>query len=50
MMFGPEMEVSSLHDVPRPTTGQVKERAFAVAREAVEFIRSNVFPVHRIRG
>jgi acetoin utilization protein AcuC len=50
MMFGPEMEVSSLHDVPRPTTGQVKERAFTVAREAVEFIKLNVFSVHRIKG
>ena len=49
MMFGPEMEVSSLYDVPRPTTGRVKEKAFARAKEAVEFIKSKVFPLHGIK-
>jgi hypothetical protein len=50
MMFGPEMEVSSLYDVPRPTTGPVKEKALAKAKEAVTFIKSKVFPLHGIRG
>jgi acetoin utilization protein AcuC len=50
MMFGPEMEVSSLYDAPRPSTGEVKERALAKAKEAVEFFKSNVFPLHGIKG
>jgi len=50
MMFGPEMEVSSLYDVPRPTTGRVKEKALARAKEAVDFIKSKVFPLHGLEG
>ena len=50
MMFGPEMEVSSLYDVPRPTTGRVKEKALARAKEAVHFIKSKVFPLHGLEG
>ncbi|NIS62141.1 MAG: acetoin utilization protein AcuC [Proteobacteria bacterium] len=50
MMFGPEMEVGSLYDVPRPATGEVKEKAFARAEEAVKYIRKNVFPRHGIEG
>jgi acetoin utilization protein AcuC len=50
MMFGPEMEVSTLYDVPRPATGQVKEKASAKARESVEFIKSKIFPLHGIEG
>jgi len=50
MMFGPEMEVSSLYDVPRPATGQIKEKALAGAKEVVEFIKSQVFPLHGIKG
>jgi acetoin utilization protein AcuC len=50
MMFGPEMEVSTLYDVPRPATGQVKEKASAKARESVEFIKSRIFPLHGIEG
>jgi acetoin utilization protein AcuC len=50
MMFGPEMEVSSLYDAPRPSTGEVKERALAKAKEAVDFFKSNVFPIHGIKG
>jgi len=49
-MFGPEMEVSSLYDAPRPSTGEVKERALAKAKEAVDFFKSNVFPIHGIKG
>jgi acetoin utilization protein AcuC len=50
MMFGPEMEVGSLYDVPRPTTGEVKEKAFARAEEAVKYIKEKVFPLHGIEG
>ncbi len=50
MMFGPEMEVSTLYDVPRPATGQVKEKAFDKARESIEFITSRIFPLHGIEG
>ncbi len=49
MMFGPEIEVGSLYDVPRPATGKVKERALAKAKESVEFIKSRVFPLHGIK-
>jgi len=48
MMFGPEMEVSSLYDVPRPTKGRVKEKAFARAREVVNYIKTEIFPLHGI--
>jgi hypothetical protein len=44
------MEVSTLYDVPRPATGQVKEKASAKARESVEFIKSKIFPLHGIEG
>ncbi len=50
MMFGPEMEVGSLYDAPRPTTGEVKEKAFARAEEAVKYIKAKVFPLHGIEG
>ena len=48
MMFGPEMEVSSLYDVPRSTTGRVKEKAFARARDVVNYIKTEIFPLHGI--
>jgi len=48
MMFGPEMEVGNLYDMPRPTTGRVKEEAFSKAQEAVKYIKERVFPIHRI--
>jgi acetoin utilization protein AcuC len=50
MMFGPEMEVGSLYDVPRPTTGKIKERAFARAQEALKYIKEKIFPLHGIGG
>jgi len=50
MMFGPEMEVGSLYDVPRPATGEVKEKAFARAEEAVKYIKAKVFPLHGLEG
>jgi hypothetical protein len=48
MMFGPEMEVSSLYDVPCPTTGRIKEKTFARAREVVNYIKTEIFPLHGI--
>jgi acetoin utilization protein AcuC len=50
MMFGPEMEVGSLYDVPRPTTGKLKEKAFSRAEEAVKYVKEKIFPLHGIRS
>ena len=46
MMFGPEMEVSSLYDHPFQSTGEVKEKAWVTAGKAVQAIKETVFPIH----
>lgn len=46
MMFGPEMEVGSLWDVPRPTLGEAKEKAMKGARRVCDFLKEKAFPIH----
>ncbi len=48
MMFGPESEVSSLHDRPYATTGEIKEKATAEARRVVDYLKKEIFPIHGI--
>lgn len=50
MMFGPEMEVGSLYDLPYQSKGEVKEKAFGEARRVVTYIQETVFPLHGIAG
>ena len=49
MMFGPEMEMGSLHDRPFFTTGEVKEIAWEEARTACQYIKNTVFPIVGVR-
>lgn len=46
MMFGPEMEVGSLWDVPRPTLGEAKEKAMKGAKRVCDFLKEKAFPIH----
>ena len=48
MMFGPEMEVGSLHDFPYHTEGEIKDKAFEEARRVVAYIQKEIFPIHGI--
>lgn len=48
MMFGPEMEVGSLHDYPYKSQGEVKDNAFEEARRVVTYIQDKIFSIHGI--
>jgi len=49
MMFGPEIEVGSLHDRTVYMTGNIKERINREVDRVVSYIKQNVFPIHKIR-
>jgi acetoin utilization protein AcuC len=49
MMYGPEIEMGTLNDPPFLLTGREKEVTFQHARKVVQYIRENVFPVHKIK-
>jgi acetoin utilization protein AcuC len=46
MMYGPEAHSGSLRDNPYAVSGELKDSCFAHAREVVDYIKKNVFPVH----
>ena len=48
MMFGPEVEVGNLYDKPVYNTGIVKERINEEIDRILDFIKQNVFPIHKI--
>ncbi|MBW2066601.1 MAG: acetoin utilization protein AcuC [Deltaproteobacteria bacterium] len=48
MMFGPEMEAGTLYDEPHQSEGETKENALREARQTVEYLRREVFPIHGI--
>jgi acetoin utilization protein AcuC len=48
MMFGPEIEVGELYDKTIYTTGIVKERINKEIDRILDFIKQNVFPIHKI--
>ena len=48
MMFGPESEAGSLHDQTVHTKGMVRERIQREMARVVEYLKWNVFPIHRI--
>jgi acetoin utilization protein AcuC len=48
MMFGPEIEVGSLQDKTVYITGVGKERVTREVDRLIEYIRQNVFPIHKI--
>ncbi|MBI5968790.1 MAG: acetoin utilization protein AcuC [Deltaproteobacteria bacterium] len=49
MMFGPEIEVGSLHDKTVYMMGNTKERINREVDRVVSYIKQNVFPIHRIK-
>ena len=49
MMFGPEIEVGSLEDKTVCNTGAVKERIDREVERVLEYIKENVFPIHKIK-
>jgi len=49
MMFGPEIEVGSLHDKTVYMMGNIKERINREVDRVVSYIKQNVFPIHKIR-
>jgi acetoin utilization protein AcuC len=48
MMFGPEMEVGSLHDFPYLTEGENKETALREINRVISYLKETVFPLHGI--
>ncbi len=48
MMFGPEAEAGSLWDISVPTTGAAKEQIVREMDRIIDYIRQNVFPIHKI--
>jgi len=48
MMFGPEIEVGSLEDKTVCITGALKERINHEVDRVIEYIKENVFPIHKI--
>ena len=48
MMFGPEVEVGNLYDKAVTNTGIVKERINGEIDRILDFIKQNVFPIHKI--
>ena len=49
MMFGPEVEVGSLEDKTVCITGPVKERIKREMDRVIEYIKKNIFPIHKIK-
>ncbi len=49
MMYGPEALSGTLRDDPYVVTGNLKERCSEYARDMVDYIKKNVFPIHGIR-
>ncbi len=49
MMYGPEAQAGSLEDPPFAAIGVDKDDCFRKARETVDYIKKNVFPVHGLR-
>lgn len=50
MMYGPEAGAGQLDDPPFIVRGPEKEHCMKEALRVVDFIRENVFPIHRITG
>ena len=48
MMFGPEMEMGSLHDRPFRSQGEVKEKARKEAERVCRFLEEHLFPLWSI--
>ena len=48
MMFGPEVEMGDLHDKEVYTVGIVKRQINKEIDRILDFIRQNVFPIHKI--
>jgi acetoin utilization protein AcuC len=48
MMFGPEVEVGSLQDKTVYVTGKVKERVNQEIDRVADYIKQNIFPIHKI--
>ncbi len=48
MMFGPESEAGSLHDRTVYTKGMAREGIQREMARVVEYIKWNIFPIHRI--
>jgi acetoin utilization protein AcuC len=48
MMFGPESEAGTLHDISVPTTGTAKEQIIREVDRVLDYIRQNIFPIHNI--
>jgi acetoin utilization protein AcuC len=49
MMFGPEVEVGDLYDKDVTTAGAMKEQINKEVDRILDFIKQNVFPIHKIR-
>ena len=48
MMFGPEMEVGSLYDLPYHSKKEIKDKAFKEARRVATYLTKNLFPIYGI--
>jgi acetoin utilization protein AcuC len=48
MMFGPEVEVGSLQDKTVYLTGTARERVQREVERVIQYIKENVFPIHKI--
>ena len=48
MMYGPETDAGQLDDPPYVVVGLEKEQCLIHARQVIDFIKDNVFPLHRI--
>jgi acetoin utilization protein AcuC len=48
MMYGPETEAGQLDDPPYVVRGWEKEQCLIHAQRVIDFIKDNVFPLHRI--
>jgi len=48
MMFGPEIEAGSLEDKTVCITGEVKKQINREIDQVIDFIKKNVFPIHKI--
>ncbi len=46
MMYGPEAHSGSLRDIPYVVSGDLKDTCLEHARDVVDYIKKNVFPVH----
>jgi hypothetical protein len=49
MMFGPEVEVGSLQDKTVYVTGKVKERVNQEVDRVTDYLKRNIFPIHKIK-